>query len=109
MGFCGWQFGKLAKDIRDFWCESFEWAVFSVFDVAPFKESSFPIPETRFVRHSTPEDILANEWSRKRTSTHHIPYPMFQFCKIWFLSRVPFFESDAAQIRSEACKNGEIL
>ena len=32
MEFCGWQLGKLAKDIRDFWYESFEWAVFSVFD-----------------------------------------------------------------------------
>ena len=29
--------------------------------------------------------------------------------KRWFLSRVPFFESDAAQIRNEACKNGKML
>ena len=81
MGFCGWQLGKLAKDIRDFWYESFEWAVFSVFDVVSFKESSFPIPETLFVGHSTSDDILASKWSRLRTSTLHIPYTIFEFCK----------------------------
>ena len=109
MGFCGWHLENLPKIYETFGLNHSNGLSFRC---STWYRSKNPLFQYRKRVLSGFQRVMIYSRVNGHVNVQVLFIFLIQYsslAKIWFLSRVPFLESDAAQIRNEACKNGEIL